>query len=366
MAQDQQSSESTEGLDEETQEFLSGTAKKPTRKGIVDVIPKKPGDERPRVLMNRGRFGKFKLPASIPLSEMMLPPITKKKTAIYELLNLNNADKYSGREIYAGRAIDPRIVEANKFIDPPPFGLTPTYTIFDRFEPDLARRNKVMKYVTRASVRSFENPVTKQPDQTIDEQLGEPGFINGQVVVEIENNYPHYVWWELHPQNASNKWRPKERPPVFKRIDIEYKSPHQQMMKMDLQQEAERYVIGLRADELINLASAMTNPVISTAMPPNEIRLALRLRARNNPEEVLFKAPNPTHSITMNVISAMDLGIIDYRPETNEYFFASDDDKPMFVVPLEQTPIEALAGYLSSAEGKEDRKAMENMLSFWV
>lgn len=290
---------------------------------------------------------KQKKTSSFNLSPRMLPPLTRRKNAIYELINM--------------RREDPRITEGPRMVEIPPFQLSPIYEIYDRFEEDMARATKVMVYSNKINVTEYYNMVDSLKNTSTTPSLDMPEFINGQVMIDVESEYTKYVWWELHPLNGSNKFRDKTKPALFKRVDIEFSSPYLQLMKMDMKLDAEKYVIGLDSDKLQQLGAAFG--MSTTTMSMQDLRLDLRLKAQRQPEEILFKSPENHATQMRNVISGMSLGILDYRPETQEYFF--EDNQVFFQVPLEQPPLESLAKFLASEKGIKERATLEEKLAFW-
>lgn len=302
-----------------------------------------------------GKYGswrdRFVRPKGLNLSDIMLPPITRRKFATYETIQ-----EYK---------FDPRIQEDDRAIPPPPLDLPPTYMIHDKGEADWSVANKLIKNVIRSEIKQV-----RQADGQIKPQIEEVydyvQFINGQKIVNIETEYLLYVFLELHPLNASNKHRDTSRRPRFRRTDFDHRSPHVQMLQMDLQDEAQLYLKRLSDKELINLASAMTNPTIPTInVPTAEIRYNMRLRARNNPEEVLYLAPDKKASARIDIIHALEMEVLFYVPEKNAYFIANDEVNPIFECTLDANPLDDFARFLSSSEGKEEYSAIMEYVNFW-
>lgn len=133
---------------------------------------------------------------------------------------------------------------------------------------------------------------------------------------------------------------------------------------MDLRMDAERYVLGLKTDGLINLAAALSNPTVNTNVDPQTLKLTLRMRAQQNPEEILFRAPDNIASVKVATIHALDLGIISYIPEHESYYFGNDESV-MFQVPFGNPPFDALVGFLSGPDGAENYKEIKTQLDFW-
>lgn len=329
---------------------------------LNDVIPPAPlippppshlgSDTRPRARDYRTKGKTINRPVSLDLSELMIPPITRRGIAIYETLQ--------------EAKFDHRVIEGDKAIPPPPISLPPTYPLFDRGEQDFARATKLMKNVVRSTTVQVRNPVTQQMEPQVAEQLDYVEFINGQKTVDIQSQFILYVWLENHPLNESNKWRDQNKKSLFRRTDFEHKSSHQRMVHMDLQREAEEHVIRLDKAKLIALASAMTNPQVPTMnVPIDELRYNMRLRARQNPEEVLFKSPDKKAQIRMSVVSALDLNILEFIPEKNSYFLGLDPE-PIHEVALDANPLDDLVAFFNTPEGAPVfRTIEEDYLSFW-
>lgn len=294
-----------------------------------------------------------RLYASLGLSRPYVPRITRRRTAIYQLVNYKNR-------------LDKRLQGPDQHVDPPVWSLSPVYTITDNHEPDLMKREKTLTFYEGGSETVYiKDPVTNKSVPQAIPKVGDPVFNNGQIVVNIYNQYPQYAWFELHPRNASNKFRNQTLPPIFERVDTKFESPHIQSVRLDLQREAEGYVIDLKPDKLMNLASRLTNPTINPNMPPQELRLALRMRAKANPEEVLYMNPDNVTSVKIATIHALDFGVIQYVPE-NEAYYMDEDNEPVFTVPAGNKPFDALIIFLySDPEGKKVFEEIKEELSFW-
>lgn len=320
-------------------------------------------DNRPTVAVLRARrFGQsFRVPASLGLSSQMLPPLTKKIFAIYELVDFFDTE--------GKKKIDPRVVEGPREVDPPGYELVSNYEIYDRYEEDLAKGTKLLNF-EKGVIQKKD--VTKESKMLIEINAKIPLFREGQMRLEIQREYPQFVWMELHPRNQHNKFRDMQKSPIFKRIDLDFKSAHSLILRMDLQESAYKYVRKLKHNELVALASAMTNPTISVHMPDNDIMQALLLRARTNAEEVLYKSPDRHNAACLDILNALDWGILDFDSSNNTYVFTNLPADPIFVVPLEEKPVDALASFfIGSIEGAEEDgiKAYEIMLdlvSYWA
>lgn len=133
---------------------------------------------------------------------------------------------------------------------------------------------------------------------------------------------------------------------------------------MDLRLDAERYVISLKPDGMMNLAAALTNPTINANINPQELRLVLRMRAQKNPEEILYRAPDETASVKVAAIHALDLGIIAFVPENESYYYGLEET-PMCRIPVGNNPFEYLCSFLTGPDGQEEFERIKRDLSFW-
>lgn len=337
--------------------FLEDDANKITGADITTVLPPTPPvKESPNTNAPRTKYkswrDRFSRPQGLSISSKMLPPITRRKIATYETLQESK--------------FDPRIIEGDRAIAPPPISLPPTYALFDKGEDDFSIANKMMKNVVRSEVRQIrQNDGQLKPQ--IEEVLEYVDFINGHKQVNIETEYILYAFLELHPLNESNRHRDLSKKALFRRTDFDYKSSHVQMLQMDLQDEAVRYIMKMNEKDLINLASAMTNPTIATInVATTDIRYNLRLRARNNPEEVLYLAPDKKAAMRIDVIHALEMGVLDYVPEKHAYYLASDDRTPIFACQVDANPLEDITKHLITPEGKDDYEAIMEYVEFWM
>jgi hypothetical protein len=285
----------------------------------------------------------------ISLSKLLLPPITRRRLAIYQLLS-------------ADEKIDKRVIDGPNRKEPAPFEMSPLYSIDDPGEKDFTKRQKWMIYSNDAAMHDMinKNPTT-EIDVSKNNRIQIPSFENGQLYIDAQKNYLKYCWLELHPQNQSNKYRNKSVASRFRRIDIEYKSPHVQLMERDLAIDAEKFIIGLDKEKLINLAASFGIPATT---PIGDMRLDMRRRAAQNPKEILFTAPDNKMTAILNISNALNLGILEFDPNTQQYYLG-DDKNPVHQVLMGATPLEDFAAFLIKPEGADVRNEIYSLISFW-
>jgi hypothetical protein len=289
----------------------------------------------------------------------MLPPITKKRTAIYQLIGVD-----TGGHSYDKR-IDSNENPASRIVDTADVEMHHTYSIYDIFEKDFGRRDKTVTYFDGVQRVEYTDPITKELRPDIRQKVGTPRFVRGQVMVDIMKNYHQYLWWELHPKNKSNKYRDKQMASTFERIDLKYVNPHVEQMRMEIKLDAMNYVRALSPDKAMDLAAALGIPTFREQ--PSTIKTALYVMAETDPEKVMFKAPNKAISVTVSVMRALDFGIIDFDADRKQYFFAQNINSPIFQVPMEESPVQSLAKFLiDSSEGMAIREKMDEYINYWM
>jgi hypothetical protein len=325
-----------------------------TKKGTVEG-PKLKGELRK---FSFSRFGPNKRPITTDLSDQMLPPITKRHTAIYQLLGLQEGAS-------TDRRIQSQESERANIVDTSDYEMHATYSIFDQFEKDFGRQTKVVTYYDGVQRTTYKDPITGEMRPEIRQKVGTPRFSRGQAVVDIMRNYHQYLWWELHPGNKTNKFRDKGKPALFERIDLKHYNPHMDMIRKEIKLDAMNYVRKLQAGQVIDLATALSIPVVG--LQPSALKADLYALAETDPERVLFKAPDEIMSTTIEIMRAVDLGILDYDAMRKQYYFAQNINEPFFVVPMDEIPYEALAKYLvSTEEGQLIKEKMMEFIYYWI
>lgn len=294
--------------------------------------------------------GKYK--KSIPiqlqgLSSQMLPPITKKKVAVYELIG---ADKF-----------DPLTKEK---VDVPPVLLPAGYTIFDPYERDPLKAHKYIKNVSRSERQIIDNvPVTV-------EVLDPISFNSTMKSVAMDRNYLLYVLLELHPLNESNKRRGTSDPAVFRRVDIDRRKYGSSYISMDLAFEAEKAVVDLRdVDTIMQYAHAAGIPTQNRTLDVatdnrGSIKHDLRIFARNNPQDFFKLNKRSDMGVKIAVLDAIELGLIDYQIDGKKWVFVTTGEVIGRVLP-EENPQESLIKLLMKNDYKAQYEELQNQLNYW-
>jgi hypothetical protein len=282
------------------------------------------------------------------LSSFVLPPITRKLTAKYRVIG--------------GDAINP----ATKMLaEVQPIFLEGNYMFYDPFEADFSNRQKHIKNTTGKKERIRNS---KTGEEMIEEVIESVNFIDGVKMVNVEAEYPLYVFLELHPLNASSKFRNKAASPAFERIDIKTnKSLAFMLAEEELQEEAIAEVRKLTKVDDINAFAASAG--IPTKEGGNQRNIALvksdlRTWAFKNPRGFFGLSKNTKHAIKMTVLEADSFGIIEYEADKKKWY-APYTSEPLHLVLAGNDPVADFVDHLSKPENTPKYDAIRNMLDYW-
>jgi hypothetical protein len=279
------------------------------------------------------------------LSEQLLPPITKRKIARYQVLGMDKIDPLTN-EIPG--VIAPVIIPS-------------TIVVEDPFDQDPLKRYKVLRYITRSEPRNISGKMD------IVETLGEISFSDGYLSVNVERDYLLYCVMELHPLNESNKRRPKsEVAPAFKRMDIDRRNWANNVAVMDLAHEAEAAIIKMRnQDDIIAVATALGVHTRGRIIEGDGgIKHDMRIFARRNPIDFFKVVKNNEASTRLAVIDAANFGLIEYSVDKKAWFFSTDGQK-IGTHLVGEDPTDALVKLLGKPEYKEKYAKLSDQLNYW-
>lgn len=289
--------------------------------------------------------------STLPVSSKMMPPATKKKLAIYAGLSNGEVDPLTGEPII-----------------PPSIIIPATFVIYDRFEEDLTKRNKLIKYSTR------NETVLKDGKYETQEVIEDIIMEGGQKTVVIEDDILLYICMELNPLNASNKWRDQSKPAAFKRIDTEVKSLEVKSAEGTLAWEAESEIREMDFEKLSEIAAGLgfplTNGLNVNGQPKRrqigELRYDVISFAKNNPRGYYLQLGSPEAVIKLNVIDGMSNGAIEYDIESRGYYFP-DEKKPFFTAGVGEDPVNDLVKWFSSKDkdASDAYYELKDALKYW-
>lgn len=309
--------------------------------------PKAKGEAK--VISAWGDVEKRRRAVDLGLSGIVLPPYTRKGIATYKGIHMDKPDPSSTFKLPP---------------EPQDILLQGTYKFYDRGEIDPTKRWKLMKNITGAG-EIVVDPVTKK--QIVEETIEMITMIAGVKTVNIETQYRLYVFMELHPMNATNKFRPNDLAPAFERVDINNnRSAAYIQAEMDLGLEAEMAVMKMTKDEVIGFATTANIPTTEhgSIRALMDVKTDLRVFARKNPRMFFSMANNRIAAVRMNMLDALNFGLIEYNMDERG-FFVPEEDKPIFVHVVDEDPHDSFSKYLASDEGKALYDAMMNMIEYW-
>lgn len=285
------------------------------------------------------------------LSLQVLPPISAKKIAIYR----------SSEEV----AKDPLIVEAHyQDIIPPDTVLMATYSFNDPGEPDLFKRSKLIKNI--GSLNAQPEIVNGRPTGKTNyvEELEPVIFNGGFKYVNLETEYPLYVFMELHPLNRSSKYRGVNT--AFYRYDLTLRGRALQNLEDDLGLDAELKVRDMNEKNILEYASSIPGgQILVENRNWHDIQRDLRRYARQNPRPFFNLLRNSNAVIRFVRAEAMDKGFVVYDKDLKAWFHYGDP-KPLLELPkTENNPVDALNTFLASKDGEEHLVALEEKINYW-
>lgn len=285
----------------------------------------------------------------IGVSDMVLPPITRKTIATYRILGTDQIN------VSTGQPVDPIDV------------LIPgTYMFYDPGQKDLTRRNVLMKNTSRPEIKT-DKLSGKQiiDDDMIDYIL----FVKGVIRVDVEKQYRLYVFLELYPLNKSNPRRNISLNPLFERVDLNMsRSIAFKHAEQDLAYEAESEVMKMQdKDSIVAYATSAGVPTMENGKPRpiSVMKMDLRVFARSNPKGFFSLGSNLKSAIKMNVLDALAWGLIETDPSRKAFVNSVTDEKSLHVWGVQEDPTDSYVNFLASPEGQEQYEALKNMVEYW-
>jgi hypothetical protein len=290
---------------------------------------------------------KKKIPMNLQgLSSQMLPPITKRKLAVYEAIGRGEIDPLTGQPL----DIAPPVILPGKFV------------VYDPFNPEINKRNVLLKNVTRS-----EHIVRNGVDM-VEEIVEDLVIDNGFKQVNQEKDYLEYALWELHPLNESNKWRDKSQAAAFRRADVIVRKDWSETSAgMDLAFEAETAVVKMiKSDQIIAYATACGINTAGRMLDKGDdcVKVDLRKFARQNPLAFFKIVPESEMAIKMSCLEAIDLGLIEYDVDKRQWVFCTDGDLVCQHLPGEN-PMDTMVKMLMKDSYKEAYGKIQEQLNFW-
>lgn len=319
----------------------------PMASAVAD-IDRIPLDQRPtaKVVREDGSTPRRRRAVSLGLSDLIIPPFTKARIAQYRMINDDRIDPSTGKKPEAPDSIIPG-----------------TYVLYDKFEADPLRRNKLMKNLGREEI-IFNNDTQKEERKY---NINDIEFLMGMKNVDIEKNYREYVFMELHPLNRSNRHRNLDNAPLFERVDIaQSETPAFKAAMLDLANDAENAVIKEVKDQHLIIGYAVQMGISVDGKQPGEIKNDLRVAARNNPKKFFSCFKDLTPAIKINIHDGLGKGIIEYNADKRRFEF-TETGQVIHVVLMGEDPVNDFAAAIQKQPELMDvYQEMVDMLNYWV
>ncbi len=305
----------------------------------------KDAENRPqtKVIDYEGYTSRKKRAVDLKLSEPVLPPLTKGRTAVYTWIEKRGLDPLTGE------APDPK--------DP---WLPGTYMFYDKFETDPLRKNKMQRNLGRPQIGR-----DKDDKEVIQDTIEPIEFTAGMCRIVPEQNFRKYVFMELHPLNASNPFRPKGVTALFERTDIKNnKNDAYRAAESQLAFEAEKAVVDIKDRDMVIGFAVSTGDIMTAGRLTETIKTDLRMWARNNPRKFFVMNNNVEVPVRLNLIDAVQLGLIEYQPDKRRYI-DPESDKEIFVTTIGKDPLEDFVSAMVKEENREVYNYIMELLNYW-
>lgn len=341
-----------EDEEEEEEEVVDKKIKRPPPPKAPDNLPntrsfkrQKDDEGRPqaKVIGYEGYTSRKKRAVDLNLSEKVLPPLTRGRTAVYSWIEK--------------RGLDPLTGEAPEPKDP---WLPGTYMFYDKFETDPIRKNKLQRNLGRPQIGRDKNG-----EEVVQDTIEPIEFNAGMCRVVPDENFRKYVFMELHPLNGSNPFRPRGMTALFERVDIKSnKTEAYRAAESQLAFDAERSVVDIKdRDQIIGFAVS-TGDIPTAGRLTETIKTDLRLWARNNPRKFFSMNNNVEVPVRLNLIDAVGLGLIEYQPDKRRYV-DPESDKEIFVTTIGRDPLEDFVSAMVKPENREVYNYIMGLLNYW-
>ncbi len=322
---------------------------------VEEQKPQRKGKIGAKVFDQYGNLEKKKRAMQLGISDLLLPPFTRKTVATYRLLGTDRIDPSSGQ-----------------LADPKSATIPGTYMLYDKGQQDPTSRKIMMKNLGRPQIVMDKISGKQVID---DDMIDWIEFIYGVKKVNVESDYRLYAFIELHPLNKSNRFRPNGVAPKFERVDlISARSVASEMALRDMAMEAEKTVIDFRTkDEIIAYATSAGIPTMEHGKPrdPASLKMDLRKFAYKDPLGFYkLGGGNQEAAVRMTVLDAISWGLIEYHPTKKAFFLEQSNEslKPVHTVGPQEDPTESLVKYLSKQEddlAQELYQGIYDMVNYW-
>ncbi len=224
------------------------------------------------------------------------------------------------------------------------------FTIFDNYEKDPTKKNKILKNVTGWSTE------IKDGKEVINEIIENIVF-TGQGVCIVKHTEPNkLICLTRANENESNPFRDKRIPALWKELSVT-EGRKVEIELADMSFDAE--LIAMRGD-IIEVKSICDKVGIKTKGKQTEdIRHDLRMFGKMNPREVLRNSKNIEAKVKIMFEDASALRLISFLDDTRNWIW-EDDEAAICAVEIGKDPEEVLIDFL--LKNKEASKRLAGYL----
>lgn len=309
----------------------------------------KRGKKGATIIDQYGGKEKKKRSIDMGLSTIVLPPIMRKRMAIYRIKDADKINPATGLPAEKQDVTFPG-----------------TYSFYDKGNPDLTKRTILMRNIIRQ-----EMVIDKDGRQVLEDVIDPIVFRAGVLQFDIEANYRLYVFLELHPWNESNKFRPMGGETIFERTDIKTnKSLAFKFAEEEMQTDAINIVRDMKdRNIIIGYATSAGIPTMENGATRDipSIKSDLRAIAMKDPRKFLSLSNNTRASVRINILDALSLGFIEYEPDKKRFIDPDGDtgDEILHVHLPGIDPNESLIDWMSDPKNLQLYDAILNKLDYW-
>lgn len=270
------------------------------------------------------------------VSMKTLSKLKRNDTVTYRIIGLGQVNPATG---------EPVIPADETFIS--------DYTFHDPNEEDEYSRDKLIKNVTGHSLVE-----DGKGGQFRKESTAAVVFQLGFITVVPSKQLGLFVYLELHPNNASNKWRPGGATPVFERVQ-EAPTTRDLLLHEELIEQATSLARRMSlADKRVVLGDK-ANGKDSDAILYDVLQLA-----KASPREFIENAPDEKSKIKLHVTDALANNLLTHDEDTRKFILAGKKKEAIFTyAPGAPDPTRALIDHLSEKDNRESYEKLVTVLT---
>jgi len=287
------------------------------------------------------------------LDQKLLPPRSARKNATYRSFEEGGRDPLIQESIYS-------------MILPPSTVLEGTYSFSDPFKPYMGSvlAKNVGRVVSEPEIVAGRHTGGTIVKEEIDPIIFDAGYLH----VNIESQYPLYVFLELHPMNKSNRHRDASKSAsAFYRYDIRnMKGKGTELAEADLGLEAELAVKDWDFKKVLEYASSIPENKIPVGnRPPGDVKLDLRRYARMNPKP-FFNLIRNTDAVNQFIVQeALDMGFLVFDKDKKFFHFYGEQNPIFESGKVEGNPVIKFLEFIHDKKGADIKAELEAKLNYW-